>query len=79
MINRDKCTMILFWNQGLLAKFLWYKIVFKIRFGPRVTKAHLVNPWHFFVELNVGYIFSDIHWIIMIKHNNLFWNIVPNV
>ena len=31
------------------------------------------------VALYVGYIFADIYWVIIIKHNNLFWNIVINI
>ena len=30
------------------------------------------------VALYVGYIFADIYWVIIIKHNNLFCNLVLN-
>ena len=51
----------------------------EIRVIPRVTKDHWFNPLHFLVSLQVGYIFSEIHWIVIIKQNSLFCNIVLKV
>ena len=36
-------------------------------------------PGYFLVELHAGYTFDYIHYIIVIKHNNLFWNRFLNV
>ena len=67
-------------------KVLWAKIVVEIREikvwwsytgiyirgGPRVTKAYWVHPLKIFESLHLGYIFDEITYFIIVKHNNLF-------
>ena len=65
-------------HQGLVVKVWWFYPVVQIIVVPSVTKSHRVNPLKILVSLCVGYIFAKMHWILTIKNNNLFWNVVPN-
>ena len=55
LLHRFRCTIK--GNKCLVDKFWWFKTFIKIRVGPRITKAHWLNP--FFQSLPSNFICAD--------------------